>query len=290
MKRVILALGTCISQWVQYGIGLVPECADKFEFAYQFGSVERVVGEIPDDVLKRVVLIIQDLGPWQPATHLTEAERDLIPGDAVTVNIPTLHFNSLWPFLAVDPRNKPVEGFPWGRYPMPWTDRIGIEAVRSLGTIEERLEFYRNYDLSKVDLDHFHNTQLVNQIMREQNSEIKVGAFVASTFQDKQLYHVHHHPSATLITYILAQLYTHPKFLSIYRGNVGEMVARAKDWFEHHDPFIDEQIPIHPHVARHFNLKWWRERMEYSFHGKKLTHEQWIAEYMKEDILTEAAE
>ncbi len=286
MKRVILALGTCISQHAMNGIKIVPECNEKFDFEYIFGTVDRVSTPIPDDILRRVALIIQDLGPWQSATHLLKTEAELIPSDAVTINIPTLHFNSLWPFLAVDPRNKPTEQYPWGRYPAPWTDRIAIEAVRAHSTMSDRLTAYYSYDVAKnIDLDHFHNTQIVNMFIREQNADLKIAAIVATLFQKTRLYHEHHHPSGELMVHLMAQIYGNRKFTSLHRGSIPAMISHAKYLFSKHDPFSLEQVPIHPAVARHFNLDWWTEDMNYQILGRSFTFDSWVKEYLEEDIL-----
>ncbi|WP_375461076.1 WcbI family polysaccharide biosynthesis putative acetyltransferase [uncultured Enterovirga sp.] len=288
MKPVVLALGTCISHAALVAIRETEECRDKFDFQYQFGTVDRTTHPIPDEILSRTRLIIQDLGPWQAATHLSEEERAVLPEDAVSINIPTLHFNTLWPLLGVDPRQKIKPGLPYGRYPMPWTDRVAMEMVRQYPDLEQRVAAYLAYDVEKhVDLDHFHTMQVIAMFQREQASDLQFAAMVTTNFTKECLYYENHHPSVELMVNLVTQILGSRKFAQLHRGNIPAMVRDARSYFAVHDPFAVEQVPIHPAVAKHFDLKWWSEDRIYPILGRLFTFESYIRDYMTEDMPAE---
>lgn len=285
-KPVILAVGTCVSEKSLQGLQAQPELAQAFEFAFfNHNSSDRTEDPISPDLLSRTVLSIQDIGPWQAETLLNEAERLHLNPDAVQISLPALHFNSMWPLLSTDPRNKPLPELRWGRYPNPWTDRLALEMVETYPTVEERVAAYLAKDVTQImNLDRFHEMQLVNMAMREEGYDVKVGAYLAARFRDERLFFVHHHPSSRMFSYMLSQILMSPKFRHVYRKNLGSLTRNLTEWCEVAQIFADEQLPLHPQVARALDLRWWSEDMAYRLSGRDWTFLEWITYYMTEDL------
>lgn len=285
-KPVILAVGSCISENAMRGLQAQPELDQTFDFAFFNHNVsDRTDAPINPDLMSRAVLTIQDIGPWQAETLLNEVERQSLNPDAVQISIPALHFNSMWPLLTTDPRNKPLPDLVWGRYPNSWTDRLALEMVETYPTVEERVAAYLAKDVTQVmNLERFHEMQLVNMALREEGYDVKVGAYVASRFREERLFFVHHHPSSRMFSYMLSQILMGPKFRAVYRKNLGGLTQAATEWCEASRIFAEEQLPLNPQVAKAMGLKWWSEDMTFRLGDRDWTFLEWITYYMTEDL------
>jgi hypothetical protein len=42
-----------------------------------------------------------------------------------------------------------------------------------------------------------------------------------------------------------------------------------------------QELPVHPLIARHFKLAWWSPNQMYRWHGNRMTHRDYILDYIK---------
>jgi hypothetical protein len=289
VKPTILAVGSCIADYAMKGLAAQPILSEKFDFLYATANVDRATNEFPEDVLRRCVLTIQDVGPWQKKNLMTDREVALLPDDATLIALPGLHFRSPWPLTTTDPRNKPLPKFPWGRYPMPWSDRLAVEVVQEVPDARARLEAYkRKSPLKNVDIERFHEIEIVNMILREQGMDIKVAAMAASSFRKERLYYVYHHPSGQLFHYMLSQILVSEKFRAVHNQSLATLIDGVGRWSVESRVFTDEQVPIHPEIAGALGLSWWRPDLRYRLMGRDWTYDEWIEFYMQEDLPDQA--
>ncbi len=282
-KPVIIGAGSCIIQAVLQQFALIPGLRDKAEL-----HLSQVTGggreRVPQDLLSRAVIVIEEAAPWQGAGTLLTEERALLPEACTTVTVPTLHFNSLWPLMTEDPRNVPEPGAPYGRLPFGMGDRLGLRLFQNLPDLSSRRKAYHGTELKTVaNLARSHELEVRNCFAREQGCDVRAAAFVMSHFREKRLYFTHNHPTGELMYFVLCQLFAVPVLRDFIRLPYDQLVVLARHWADTSNIFGGEEAPIHPAVAEHYGLKWWRRDLRYSWLGKTHTFDEWIDFYLSYD-------
>jgi hypothetical protein len=279
-EAVIIGAGACIMQAVISGFGAIPGLKEKVEL-----HLSQIVGSgrpaVPADVLARATILIEEAAPWQGSGTLTAEERAILPEGCVTVTVPTLHFNSLWPLMTEDPRNMPEPGAPYGRLPFGMGDRLGLRLFQTLPDLAARREAYRATDLrTVVNLARSHELEVRNCFAREQGCDVRVAAFVMSYFREKRLYYTHSHPTGELMYFVLCQLFAVPAIRDVLKLPYDQLAVAARHWANTSNVFGGEEAPIHPAVAAHFGLKWWRPDLRYFWLGQGRSFDEWIDFYL----------
>ena len=184
---------------------------------------------MPESVLRRCTLLIEQNYPLGSSAALFSAtERAALPGDCTTLRVPLVGFNSLWPLVCVATcaRAEPSD-YPWGRYPLPFNDRLALKILESRLDPEKRVAAYHATDVnSVVDLGRFHEIQAQQMIENERTCDVRIAPYVLTHFREKRLFLEHHHPSPALTRlHMLAQLFTHQRFAPFRPDMVGAMLT-----------------------------------------------------------------
>jgi hypothetical protein len=159
-------------------------------------------------------------------------------------------------------------------------DRLAQAIMRTETDLEKQVAQYFATDLSKVvNIARNHELELNNMFAREENCYVKVAAYVCANFREKRLFYTHHHPTADLLTFALIQILGHPAIRAIGRKRLPAAIDGVREWVESRHEFVAEAAPIHPAVARHFDLPWYRDDMRYPWQGVDYTFEEWIRFY-----------
>lgn len=280
MNKLIIGAGACIMQAIMRQFGTIPGIADRADLHLS----QTVAGgrpKVAPDLLARCSVLIEEAAPWQGSGTLTAEERALLPAGCATITVPTLHFNSLWPLMTEDPRNKPEPGAPYGRIPFGMGDRIGLKLVQSEPDPARRRAAYDATALrSVVNLARSHELEIRNCFAREQGCDVRVAAYVMANFREKRLFYTHAHPTGELMYFVLAQLYALPALRDILKLPYDQLITGARVWADTSNVFGGEEAPIHPEVATHFGLGWWQQDMRYSWLDQARTFDQWIDWYL----------
>jgi hypothetical protein len=281
MKPVIIGAGSCIIEAILNQFAEVPGLLDKVDL-----HLSQIVpggrAPIPSDILTRATILIEEAAPWQGSGTLTGDERTQLPETATTIAVPTLHFNSLWPLMTEDPRNQPEPGAPYGRIPFGMGDRVALKIVQSEPDPAKRRALYDAVDLAGVaNLARSHELEIRNCFAREQGCDVRVAAYVMANFREKRLYYTHNHPTGTLMYFVLAQLYALPAIRDLIKRPYDQLVTAAQKWAIESNVFGGEEAPVHPKVAGHFGLQWWRADHRYPWMGQQRNFGEWIDWYLR---------
>lgn len=276
MKPVIMGAGSCIIGHLLNGVKELSIGDDSFEFYMSRGQSSDGRPPIEKGLLERCTLLIEEASPWY--RMLSDEERNVLPPDCRHVLVPTIHFNSLWPLMVVDPRNVPLPHIPSGMIPFSRADRLVLEIMRTEPDRSKWVDKYFSTDISTiVNVARNHTLELNNLFMRESNCDVRVAAYIASTFREKRLFYTHHHPGPDLLSFALIQLLSHPAVRELETKSFSAAVEGAFNWvMACQAPFKVEAAPIHPAVARHFNLPWFSSDMTYPWQLKEYTFEEWV--------------
>ncbi len=279
-KPVVLGAGSCIVSILVEGLAALSGSLGRFEYVM---SQDEPAGRKPvaDDVLARCVLVIEEASPWRKYHALCDDERSKLPGTCEIVRVPTMHFNSLWPLMAADPRNIPEPLAPWGRFPFGRGDRLALSVIQTVPDPAKRLATYLATDIhSIVNVQRNHELELGDMFVRERGCDIQIAAYVAANFREKLLFFTHNHPSPELISFALIQLLAQPAVKALLDSPAVQCIEGAAAWIAHRNPFSGEESPIHPAVAKHFNLAWYSDAAIYHWLGVGYTFEEWVAYYL----------
>jgi len=280
-KPTILGAGSCVIEILLDGVRALSSNEERFDFIM---SLDAPTGRerIPDDALAACELVIEEASPWKRQHALSDEERDKLPSTCEVLRVPTIHFNSLWPLMIADPRNTPdPPDAPWGRLPFPMGDRLALSVMNGSKDTRERLSAYWTTDLhSVVNVGRNHELELTDMFAREVGCDIQIAAYVAANFKQRRLFYMHHHPTPELITFALIQILSKQPVRRIMNRPLTAVITDAPNWIAERRPFPGADAPIHPAVAKFFDLSWYRDDMTYHWLGVDYTFEDWIAFYI----------
>jgi Polysaccharide biosynthesis enzyme WcbI len=289
VKPVILGAGSCILGHFLDGVRDLYVGTEEFDYVMSPGQASEGRDPLSPEILSRCRLLLEEASPWY--RMLSDDERAQLPESCTQILVPTIHFNSLWPLMATDPRSIPQPGLPWGMIPFSRGDRLAQAIMRTETDPEKQLARYFATDLSKVvNIARNHELELNNMFVREENCDVKVAAYICANFREKRLFYTHHHPTAELLTFALIQIIGHPAVRAIGRKRLPAVIDGVREWVESRHAFVAEAAPIHPAVAKHFDLPWYREDMQYPWQGVDYTFEEWIRFYFSYEPVQPAAE
>jgi hypothetical protein len=280
-KPVILAAGSCLIHILGQGFHALCGNGERFDFVT---SQDAPGGRppVPGDVLARCVAVIEEASPWKKYHALSEDERSNLPGSCAAVRVPTIHFNSLWPLMVRDPRNVPEPDAPWGKLPFAFGDRLALAIRRTVDDPNRRLAAYFEADLHRsVNVKRNHELELSDMFAREGGCDVRIAAYVAANFRRRRLFYTHHHPTPELMTYALVQVLANPTVAGLFERSRTDAIDDAPAWVLERNPLFGEEAPIHPDVARFFNLEWYGDDMTYRWLDQSFTFERWIDFYLR---------
>lgn len=258
MKPSIVVFGNCQADWIERGLKVVPGVADRFDVSYVYSFDHPVTGLAkPDpDLLARCVLLIEQRGGWDRFPW-----ADALPPSAEVVTFPALTLDALWPLTTFqDPRNVPVlPEYPFGRF--PYGDRLISDWLASGTSREETLARYLSWPVAEhEDLDRVHELGEVRLEMADAACDIKMADEVLSAGKDEPLFYTCNHPRPELLARLASRIVA--KTESVI-GSAAEASRAMRRLLCERRPNDNIQVPVHPDVARHFGLSWYRDDLVY---------------------------
>ncbi len=279
-RPAVVFLGSCVLGPVQDAFASVPSITTRFD-------IDGIIhGRPPMDpyVLARASAIILQDGMLAKAFLSGETQGGFrVREDACVIRVPNLTLAALWPLIRFDPRDRREV---LSAYRLPQTDRLALDIMRRTSDPGERRARYFATDIrSVVDLDRLHEMHVAQMRESERTCDVKLADSILERFQKERLFYVTHHPTSVLLVTLAQRILRHPSFSAL----VGEASVREADTLVAEsilrcEPFGHEEVPIHPQVARHFGLEWWRPDLTYRLDGRDLTFESWIDWYMSEEL------
>ncbi len=197
-------------------------------------------------------VIVEQIFDFEQRFNLAESGR------AVKIlRFPWIAAHFLWPhFNEAHPRNEPT----WFLRPGPWPAQLGDAVLNRMihdrvGTAEA-VERYLELDLATTArLDRRYEMIIDRQRDRDERAEIETADYIASRFHDERLFVSPDHPDLGLFLHLAGQVYDRLGASAADMARVRSMLSRT--------PFPLDESPIHPAVASHFGLRFWRETDRY---------------------------
>ncbi len=181
-----------------------------------------------------------------------------VPGRSVRmVRFPWVAAHFLWPhFNEAHPRNTPTWFLPSGPWPAQLGDSVLNRMISQGVGAAEAAARYLDLDLATTArLDRRYEMIIDRQRDRDAQAEMETANYIETRFRDERLFVSPDHPDLGLFLHLACQVYERLGASSADMARVRSMLSRT--------PFPLEESPIHPAVARHFGLRFWRETDRY---------------------------
>ena len=202
--------------------------------------------------------------------------RERLPGSAVVIQFPPLDLNLLWPLHAQDPRNVEEPDFPFGRF--PYGDRVVIGLMRQGLAGQHLWSAYQEKSLAALpDLDRLRRMEEERLWARDAKSDIAVLPIIEEALTERPIFATINHPRGWLLGRMWGPLMEEARRrlgLSQPTEQITERIFKV--W----DPLNVVEMPLHPAVAEHFELKWWRPDLQYRYHSEMLRWEEFMQRYI----------
>jgi tetratricopeptide (TPR) repeat protein len=179
--------------------------------------------------------------------------RLAFPETCRRIRFPPLFMTSLWPFVAIDPRNQatilPAQAE--GAYPNFLANRLIMQLMAddpAPDAVFDRFMATRIRDT--VDLDRLHRLSLSKLRKLDQESDVTIGDIVEAGFTRERLFVMQLHPTGAMFARLLRRL------LDALGTPHTPDTTRLLDAIARWPGIGNYDAPIHPQIAEHFGLQW----------------------------------
>lgn len=271
-ERTIIVYGNCQAEAVVALMNRYSGLAGRYRVLYLRSFEHPTEGwqQLSPEEIARCAVLLEQHDPR--AFPYVEA----LPEDCSRLKFPAVDFNLLWPFNRVNPYNEPeTPELPFGSF--PYGDRMIVDAIeRGVPGPQVLADYLEQWDEYNLDLDRLLALEDARLLARDARCDIKLGAYVLTTFRSIRLFWTVNHPTMDLLLEVTAQLLNgaFPNAPRVSRSILGKELVPV---FGERGPLGAISVPIHPRVAEHFGLTWYdpRERFR-AFDGTQYTYEEYF--------------
>lgn len=184
-----------------------------------------------------------------------------------TITFPRLQFSLLWPLTAVNPFD--AKRFPYG-------DSFLISAAKQGVDADEIARIYLSgaWSGNWPSLDKLFQTESVRLSSLDSKNDVKIGSYILKHFKRERLFWTANNPSNRL----LAELAYRMLHLVLGQADVPsrEEITRIVFHMGIVDLLGSYAVPVHPFVARHFNLEWRMADEGAVVFGERMSYEEYV--------------
>jgi tetratricopeptide (TPR) repeat protein len=177
------------------------------------------------------------------------------PAGCRRIRFPPLFMTTLWPFVAIDPRNAatilPAQAE--GAYPHFLANRLILQLMDEGHPPEVVLERFLALRIAEfVDLDRLHTLSMSKIRKLDRDSDVQMAETIDGGFTAERLFVMQLHPTGAMFAHLLRALLG---ALAVpCEGPTARLVEAIARW-----PGIGNyDAPVHPQIAEHFGLAWAR--------------------------------
>jgi len=199
---------------------------------------------------------------------------DMYNSGARIIEFPTITFNSLWPYGGGGHiMNHPRHFWPCGPYDYNMGDTYLNKLISAGVPPEEAADQYIHMDIAKVaHLDRVHEIVIERQRALDEKAGMHFADEVAAHFRDEFIFLNHNRLNIRLCSSLTTKVFAR---LGVDSGVIENIIAHWK-----RTPFEQAEVPIHPGVAKHFNLSYGHKGHKFYYHtGEQLTFEEFVYRY-----------
>jgi hypothetical protein len=241
----------------------------------------RVVGGTQAEAVAHVIARIPAVADHYDIKHdrVEGGETNALVAGGKTVTFPALRLELLWPMTCTNANNRPEPGFPHGRF--PYGDKF-VSACLARGVPPRQiveLATSGTWGTNWPNLDEVFREESRRLTTGDATCDVKIGAHVLKRFRSQRLFWTVDHPTDALLAEVTKRLLAAAGLVTD-----PQVVDQAFTPSDTDGVLGIYAVPIHPHVASHFALAWYRPDQTYQAYDRSYTY----AEYF-EDLIASAA-
>jgi hypothetical protein len=239
-------------------------------------SLDAATRHLPAAALPATRIYWRQSGVGTP--EVVAALRDAIPADCDLQRIPSPRMTALWPLQGTDSRCIAESGrYDNGRY--MFSDRVGASMANMMLQDDVVLLAYESMAEKEMpDLDACFDADVAAWRQLDAANDVRVADFLVANFRRRRLFFAPPFTTAALLRHIIDQLVATPPIRAIAEP---ADLARELDFLLSGYVGHWQELPIHPHIARHFGLQWWQPGMRYRWFGNSWTFEEYALNYIR---------
>jgi tetratricopeptide (TPR) repeat protein len=277
MRRVVF-IGNCQVQSLSQLYRRFSERESEEQIAY-LPSYEDLTDDRAATIAEADVIIEQrmDVAP--------RADIDGVVSNAERYFVPLVAGGFLWPFAGqAHPRNESPWFMPSGPYGGEMGDSYLNRLIDKAVPPAEAVDQYLALDVSRTrNLGRLFELLIDRQRSRDSACGYQLADLIEERFRDEPLFRTPHHPNLHLTLEFTAQFFQR---MGVGANAIKNLYERVRV-----TPFPKVQLPIHPAVARHFDLKYADVRTRYRLQEEgRFTFAEYALRYMTYDWNRDLAE
>lgn len=266
--RSVVFIGNCQIQSIYHlYLRFASQCAD--ERLHYIKSYESI--EAADRVaIEQADVIIEQVQDFQP-----KADVAGIATQATKIGVPVVHCGFLWPFAGQPhPRNPSLPYLEGGPYGSESSDGFLNRLIKKGTDAEGAVKTYLELDINKtVNLDRLLEVVIEKQQMRDDLTGFNIAKVISRFYKTEPVFLTPYHPNLRIAMELASQTL---RRLEVAENDIEQMRTATQV-----TPFPKEELPIHPAVARHFELTWATEERRYRFLNEgRFTFREFATRYM----------
>lgn len=240
------------------------------------GELGSATAHLPADALQTARIYWKQSGVGTP--EVAAALGDAVPGDCDVRRIPAPRMTALWPLQGADARRVVEPGlYQQGRY--LFADRVGASMANMMLQDDVVLLAYESMAEKEMpDPDACLEADVAAWRQLDAANDVQIADFIVANFRRQRVFLAPPFGSAALLRHIIDQLILTPPITAIANpaSLAGELDFLLSGYVGHW-----QELPIHPHIARHFGLQWWQPGMRYRWFGNSWTFEEYALNYIR---------
>jgi tetratricopeptide (TPR) repeat protein/capsular polysaccharide biosynthesis protein len=268
LARTIAFVGNCQMQALQtlYDRYASGHTSEKTVFLPSYReNGEASLARLPD-----IDLVVEQVQALEPDVTLPEALRSV-----ERVRVPLVSAAFLWPFAGEQhPSNVSHPYLDGGPYPGELGDGFLNRLIHKNVSPDEAVVQYQAHLFNEDALDRRYELTIDRQHRRDEICGFSIAPEIERFFRTEALFSSPHHPGLRVTQTLATQCFPRVGAPRISIDLLNIHLRRS--------PFPQDQLPIHPSVARHFKLSYVNADSTFSFRGEGcFSWEQWVRRYMR---------
>lgn len=255
-KPTVVIYGNCAGQTLASVLRQVSFLTERFDVHWVRNFSIRGEGDEQFDpnVLPRCAFFLEQLGNFRGDKRRQAGDlKDLpLPPGCRHLRFPPLFMNTLWPFVASDPRSDAcrMPGIGEGPYPKYVCNRLILDLMERESDPDRVYDQFMNIRVrDHVDLDRLHQLTMSKIRGLDRDGDFSFGDFIDQNFSSKRLFLMQIHPTGHMVRELCAQV---TAALEVPEEATAPLLQGIEGW----RGIGGYDAPIHPDIAEHFGLQW----------------------------------
>jgi hypothetical protein len=241
------------------GLAAIPGLAGRVRLLHLPPVPEHQGGARPEATPEALAgtLAVLDEVATPGGSSLAPAERAALPRGCPVLRLPRPALTALWPLAGETAAEREAN---------PFHDRLAVQLRQADAAPAALMAAYASARITELaDLDAMLEEDFARLAAREQGCDLRLMAVVAAQFRTARLFHSASLPAPALLAVLLAQALAHPALRRLPAMPLDAALQAALPAMA--AAVAGDQAPVHPGVAAHFGLAWWRPDLAYAQDG-----------------------